>query len=258
MIRLPEISPYIFSIGGFGPTWYGLMYVIGFLLGYQLAKRRAKRLLGWNEELVGSLLTYTILGVILGGRIGYVLFYQFELFLSNPLYLFDIRSGGMSFHGGLLGVIVAIAVFAYVKKQHFLVVGDLLAPIFPIGLFFGRIGNFINGELWGHQTDVAWAVIFPQDPAGLPRHPSQLYEAALEGLLLFIILNIMVRYRCAVGRLSGVFLVGYAVARFSVEFVRLPDAHIGYLNANWLTMGQILTIPMFVVGLYLVLRKVKS
>lgn len=258
MIRLPEISPYIFNIGGIGPTWYGLMYVVGFLLGYQLAKYRAKKLVGWDEELVSSLLTYCIFGVILGGRIGYVMFYQLEHFLQNPLYLFKITEGGMSFHGGLLGVIFAIFLFAKVKQKAFLQVTDFVAPIFPIGLFFGRIGNFINGELWGKPTDLPWATLFPTDPQQLPRHPSQLYEAGLEGLVLFIIIYGLSQKQLAVGRLSGLFLLGYGVARFVVEFVRVPDAHIGYIAFGWLTKGQLLTVPMMIVGLYFLLRKKKA
>ncbi|MGY0398891.1 MAG: prolipoprotein diacylglyceryl transferase [Ostreibacterium sp.] len=258
MIQLPEISPYIFKIGSIGPTWYGLMYVIGFILGYQLARYRAKSMENWNDELVNSLLTYSILGVILGGRIGYVLFYHFDFFMENPLYLFQITKGGMSFHGGLLGVIGALWLFARNKKLSFWEVGDFVAPIFPIGLFFGRIGNFINGELWGHQTNVPWAVIFPQDPLGLPRHPSQLYEAFLEGLVLFIIIYWCSLKKPARGRLSGLFLLGYGIARFGVEFIRLPDDYIGYMAFGWLTRGQLLTIPMIIIGIYLLLRKIKS
>ncbi|MBS9777383.1 MAG: prolipoprotein diacylglyceryl transferase [Gammaproteobacteria bacterium] len=258
MIHLPEISPYIFKIGSIGPTWYGLMYVAGFLIGYQLVNRWAKARSDWNEDLVSSLLTYIVLGVILGGRIGYVLFYQFEYFLHNPLYLFLITEGGMSFHGGLLGVITSVLLFSYVKKFAFFSVMDFIAPVFPIGLFFGRIGNFINGELWGHATTVPWAVVFPQDSEQLPRHPSQLYEATLEGLVLFIIVYLFARTKPAAGRVSGVFLIGYGISRFIVEFVRVPDAHIGYMAFDWLTRGQLLTIPMILVGIFLLLRKVEK
>lgn len=254
MIQLPEISPYIFQIGSIGPTWYGLMYVIGFMLGYQLAKYRAKSLPSWTEELVSDLLTYAILGVILGGRIGYVLFYQFDYFLSNPLYLFRITDGGMSFHGGLLGVIFALWLFAKRKQKNWLAVGDFVAPLFPIGLFFGRIGNFINAELWGKVTDVPWGVVFPHG-GSLPRHPSQLYEGLLEGLLLFIVIYYYSRKKLPLGRLSGLFLVGYGLARFMVEFVRVPDAHIGYIAFDWLTKGQLLSLPMIAIGLFLLLRR---
>ncbi len=258
MIHLPEISPYIFKIGNFGPTWYGLMYAISFLIGYQLLKVLTKDRDDWNEDLVSSLLTYIILGVVLGGRIGYVLFYHFDFFLQNPLYLFKITEGGMSFHGGLIGVIVAVWLFARKNQRPFFSVIDLIAIVAPIGLFFGRIGNFINGELWGHTTDVPWAMVFPQDPEQLPRHPSQLYEAGLEGLLLFIIIYLFARKKPATGRISGLFLIGYGLARFSVEFVRLPDAHIGYMAFGWLTRGQLLTLPMIIFGLFLLFRKVSK
>lgn len=255
MIQLPEISPYIFQIGGFGPTWYGLMYVIGFMLGYWLAQHRAKQLPDWTEEQVSDLLTYAVLGVILGGRIGYVLFYQWETFLANPAYLFKITEGGMSFHGGLLGVIFALWLFARKHHKRWLAVGDFVAPLFPIGLFFGRIGNFINAELWGKVTDVPWGVVFPTG-GPLARHPSQLYEALLEGLVLFIAVFIYSRKQPPVGRLSGLFLLGYGLSRFVVEFVRVPDEHIGYIAFDWLTKGQLLSLPMVIVGLFLLLRKV--
>lgn len=255
MIQLPEISPYIFKIGSIGPTWYGLMYVVGFLLGYQLAKYRAKRMPNWSEQQVSDLLTYAILGVILGGRIGYVLFYQLNTFLDNPFYLFKITEGGMSFHGGLLGVILALWLFARRHGKSLFDVGDFVAPIFPIGLFFGRIGNFINAELWGKVTDVPWGMVFPNGGA-LPRHPSQLYEALLEGLVLFIIIWWFAGKKPAAGRLSGLFLMGYGIARFIVEFVRVPDAHLGYIAFDWLTKGQQLSLPMIVLGAYLLFRKV--
>lgn len=258
MIHLPEISPYIIKIGPIGPTWYGLMYVVGFILGYQLLKYHLKDRDDWHEEQLNSLLTYVILGVILGGRIGYVFFYHFDLFVENPLYLLKITQGGMSFHGGLLGVLLAVALFVYHQKKSFLVTMDFIAPVFPIGLFFGRLGNFINGELWGHQTDVPWAVVFPNDPSALARHPSQIYEALLEGVLLFVILNLYYKRRPATGRVGGLFLLGYGLARFVVEFVRLPDAHIGYMAFGWLTRGQLLTVPMILIGLYFLLRKVRQ
>ncbi|PIE45519.1 MAG: prolipoprotein diacylglyceryl transferase [Gammaproteobacteria bacterium] len=257
MVQLPEISPYIFKIGSVGPTWYGLMYVIGFLLGYQYAKYRAKSMPQWSEQHISDLLTYAILGVILGGRIGYVLFYQFDYFINSPLYLFKITDGGMSFHGGLLGVVLALIAFARKNRKHWLSVTDFVAPVFPIGLFFGRIGNFINAELWGKVTDVPWGVVFPNG-GPLPRHPSQLYEALLEGLVLFFVMAIYAKSRPTRGRLSGLFLLGYGLSRFAVELVRLPDAHIGYMAFGWLTRGQLLTVPMIVFGLFLLLRKVKS
>ncbi len=219
----------------------------------------AKRLPDWDEQQVSDLLTYAILGVILGGRIGFVLFYQFDHFIDNPLFLFKITEGGMSFHGGLLGVIFALWLFAWRRQKSWLAVGDFVAPLFPIGLFFGRIGNFINAELWGKVTDVPWGVVFPNGGT-LPRHPSQLYEALLEGLLLFVIILLYARKKPPAGRLSGLFLLGYAIARFVVEFVRVPDAYIGYtklqwLHIDWLTRGQLLSLPMVIIGIYLLMRK---
>lgn len=262
MITFPEISPYIFQldlpiVGTLGPTWYGLMYVIGFVLGFQWAKIMIKRLPDWSEEQISDLLTYAIVGVIAGGRVGYVLFYQFERFVDNPMYLFKITEGGMSFHGGLLGVLVGLWLFARKNNKHFVAVGDFVAPIFPIGLFFGRIGNFINSELWGKPTDAPWGVVFPNG-GNVARHPSQLYEAALEGLLLFIIINLAARTPQPLGRLSGLFLLGYGLSRFIVEFFRVPDAHIGYDAFDWLTRGQLLSVPMIVLGAYFVFRKPRT
>ncbi len=260
MITFPTISPYLFQVdvpklGTIGPTWYGLMYVVGFLLGYQWAKHRIKRLPTWTELQISDLLTYAIVGVIVGGRVGYVLFYHLDLFLANPAYLFKITEGGMSFHGGLLGVAIAVFLFARKHDKGWVETCDFVTPIVPIGLFFGRIGNFINAELWGKTTDVPWGVVFPNG-GPLPRHPSQLYEALLEGLLLFIIMNYMARQPRGRGFLSGLFLLGYGVARFAVEFVRVPDAHLGHVGTgwlDWLTRGQQLSFPMIVIGAGLML-----
>lgn len=255
MITFPEISPYIFKVGNIGPTWYGLMYVIGFMLGYWLALKKADNAPNWQRKEVESLLTYCILGVILGGRIGYVFIYQFQAFLDNPAYLLMIQNGGMSFHGGLMGVLIAVWLFKKKQQKRFFEVTDFIAPLFPIGLFFGRIGNFINGELWGRPTSLPWGVVFPNAEGA--RHPSQLYEATLEGLILFCILYYLSGKQLAMGRLSGIFLIGYGISRFVVEFFREPDAHIGFIAMNWLTMGQLQSIPMVIFGLYLLLRKVK-
>ncbi len=256
MITFPEISPYIFKIGSIGPTWYGLMYVIGFTLGYWLALKRADQLSNWQRKDVENLLTYCILGVILGGRIGYVFIYQFPRFVEDPSYLFKIWEGGMSFHGGLMGVLLAVFIYKRRYDKTFFEVTDFIAPYFPIGLFFGRLGNFINAELWGRKTDLPWGVIFPNVEGA--RHPSQLYEATLEGLVLFAILFTLSKKNLPTGRISGVFLIGYGVSRFIVEFFREPDAHIGYIAMNWLTMGQIQSVPMVLFGLYLLLRKVRQ
>ena len=255
-IAFPQIDPVIFQIGPLAVRWYALAYISGILLGWQLAKRIVKRN-GWQmtQDQVDDLMFYATLGIVLGGRLGYVFFYQPAYFLANPLNAFAVWQGGMSFHGGLLGVIVAIVLFARHHKLPWLEVADLAAIVTPIGLFFGRLANFINGELWGRPSDVPWAMVFPHG-GPLPRHPSQLYEAALEGIVLFTIMWVAAR---AVklpnqrGLLGGLFLLGYAAARSLVEFVREPDAHLGFLF-NVITMGQLLSLPMAVIGLFLVVR----
>jgi phosphatidylglycerol:prolipoprotein diacylglycerol transferase len=229
------------------------MYLVGFIAAYWLAKKRLART-GWSEDDLSDLLFWGFLGVIIGGRLGYVLFYQFEYFVSDPLYLIKIWTGGMSFHGGLLGVIAAIILFARKKKVSFLAVGDFVAPLVPIGLGAGRIGNFINGELWGRATDVPWAVIFAStDPDRLPRHPSQLYQFALEGVVLFTLLWLFSRKPKPVGAVAGMFLLGYGIVRFVVEFFRQPDAHLG-LNSLGLSQGQILSLPMIIIGAVIIYR----
>ncbi|KGJ96220.1 prolipoprotein diacylglyceryl transferase [Colwellia psychrerythraea] len=251
-LQFPVIDPIIFSIGPVSLRWYGTMYLIGFLAAMFMANRTADRSNGlWTREQVSDLLFYGFLGVILGGRVGYVLFYQFEYFLSDPLYLFEIWQGGMSFHGGLLGVILAIFIFARKTKKSFLEVGDFVAPLVPIGLGMGRLGNFINAELWGRQTDVPWAMVFPTDSLQVPRHPSQLYEFALEGVVLFAILYIITRKTNRLGLASGAFLIGYGVFRSIVEFFREPDAHLG-LYFSFISKGQILSIPMILVGVLVI------
>jgi len=195
--------------------------------------------------------------VLLGGRLGYVLFYKPAYYLSHPLEVAAVWSGGMSFHGALIGVIVAMWFYGVRTNRSFLTVSDFVAPLTPLGLFAGRIGNFINQELWGKVSSVPWAMQFPRtDPAMLPRHPSMLYEAMLEGLLLFIVLWLYSARPRERGRVSGLFLVIYGLSRFAVEFVRVPDAHLGYLALGWVTMGQILTVPMILFGLWLFLRRV--
>lgn len=257
-LTFPQLDPIIFSIGPIALRWYGLMYLIGFVAALFLANRAADKSKGlWTRDQVSDLLFFAFLGVILGGRIGYVFFYQFDLFLSDPLYLVRIWEGGMSFHGGLLGVITAIFIFAHKTKKHFLAVGDFVAPLVPIGLGMGRIGNFINAELWGRQTDVSWAFVFPTDPLQLPRHPSQLYEFFLEGLVLFIILFYVTRKPRTLGLASGVFLIGYGVFRMIVEFFREPDAHLG-LIFSYISMGQILSLPMVIAGFLLIFIGAKT
>ena len=257
-LDFPDIDPVLVSIGplfGYGPLnihWYGVMYAVAFGLAYWLASRAAaKPGSGWTKEQVSDLLFFGFLGVIVGGRLGYVFFYNFEQLLAEPLYLFKTWEGGMSFHGGLLGVLLAMAWFARRYHKSYLVLGDFVAPLIPLGLAAGRLGNFINGELWGRTTDVPWAVMFP-NAGSLPRHPSQLYHVLLEGILLFIIILLVRRLKPATGTLGGVFLLGYGVFRFFVEFFRQPDAHLGVLSAG-MTMGQWLCLPMIVVGLGLII-----
>jgi phosphatidylglycerol:prolipoprotein diacylglycerol transferase len=251
-LQFPVIDPIIFSIGPVALRWYGTMYLIGFLAAMFMANKAADNSKGlWTRDQVSDLLFYSFLGVILGGRVGYVLFYQFDYFIADPLYLLKIWEGGMSFHGGLLGVILAIFIFAKKTNKSFLTVGDFVAPLVPIGLGMGRLGNFINAELWGRQTDVPWAMVFPTDPLGLPRHPSQLYEFFLEGVVLFIILYVICRKPRTLGLAAGTFLIGYGVFRSIVEFFREPDAHLG-LYFSFISKGQILSIPMILIGLFMI------
>ena len=246
----PQFDPVFFSIGPLSIHWYGVMYLVGFLLAQYLAIWRAKRdsWRGFNSDQIQDLLFYCVLGVIIGGRVGYVFFYHFDYFLQNPLYLFKINEGGMSFHGGFLGVVVAVMLFARRNNKTLFQVGDFVAPVVPQGLFFGRLGNFINGELWGRPTDAPWGMIFPQANDMLTRHPSQLYQMAGEGLLLFIILwfySSKQRPRMAV---SAAFMLGYGVLRTAAEFFREPDEHIGYLLGGYLTQGMLLSLPMIIIG----------
>lgn len=244
-----------FSIFGWDIYWYGLMYLAAFVVAWLLGRYRARQPdSGWNNEQVDDLLFYGGLGVILGGRIGYVLFYNFSVFIHDPLVLFQVRDGGMSFHGGLLGVMLALWLFNRKYQKGYFTVLDFAAPLGPLGLGFGRIGNFINGELWGSPTSLPWGMIFPA--AGPePRHPNPLYEAFLEGAVLFAILWWFSSRPRPVMAVSGLFAIGYGVFRFIIEFVRIPDAHIGYLAWGWLTMGQLLSLPLIVVGIILMLLK---
>lgn len=251
-LTFPNIDPVLIQIGPLAVRWYGLMYLLGFVFAMWLANRRADKLgSGWTREQVSDLLFAGFLGVVLGGRIGYVLFYNFDMFLANPLYLFKVWTGGMSFHGGLLGVITAMFWYGHKNGRTFFNVADFVAPLVPFGLGVGRLGNFINGELWGRTTDVPWAMVFPTG-GPLPRHPSQLYEFFLEGVVLLIILNIFIRKPRPAGAVSGLFLFGYGSFRFIVEYFREPDAHLG-LYGGWISMGQILSLPMVIGGLLMML-----
>lgn len=263
MLSYPDIDPVAISIDAFtvagktiGPLevhWYGLMYLFGFLGAWLLAYRRGRRSDTVIEpKQAEDLIFYGAMGVVVGGRVGYVLFYNFEAFLSDPLLLVRVWDGGMSFHGGLIGTALALLLFARKIQKNFFDIVDFVAPFAPIGLFFGRIGNFIGGELYGRATDVPWAMVFPTDPTGLPRHPSQLYEALLEGLLLFVILFWFSNKPRPRGSVIGLFLLLYGVFRFTVEFFREPDAHIMFDLFGWMTRGQILCLPMIAVGLALI------
>lgn len=253
----PHIDPVIFSIGPIGVRWYGLMYLLGFAFAMFVANKRAdKPGSGWTREQVSDLLFAGFLGVVLGGRIGYVLFYGFDYWMADPLYIFKVWTGGMSFHGGLLGVITAMLWYGRKNNRTFFSIADFIAPLVPFGLGAGRIGNFINGELWGRVTDVPWAIIFPNG-GPYPRHPSQLYEFLLEGVVLFLILNWFIRKPRPAGAVSGLFLIGYGVFRFSVEFVREPDAQLGLFD-NFISMGQILSTPMIIIGALIMIWSYKT
>lgn len=256
-MEYPQIDPVAFALGPLKVHWYGIMYLLAFAAAWFLGMMRARRPdTPLQPKQVEDLIMYGAFGVILGGRMGYVLFYHFDKFLVDPLWLFRIWEGGMSFHGGFIGVCVAILVYARRTQTTLLGLGDFVAPLVPLGLGFGRLGNFIGQELWGRATDptAPWAMIFPRDPEQLPRHPSQLYQAFLEGLVLFFVLFWLSRKPQPRGLLSGTFLVLYGCFRFVVEFVREPDAHlVDQLLMGWMSRGQVLSLPMIVAGLGLIL-----
>ncbi|HEX7011705.1 MAG TPA: prolipoprotein diacylglyceryl transferase [Steroidobacteraceae bacterium] len=285
MLSYPSIDPVIFSIGPFGPVgpfavrWYGLMYVVGFVLAWWLGRRRAASPRStWGEQDVDDLIFFAAIGVIVGGRLGWVAFYGGEQFLEDPSMLVRIWEGGMSFHGGLIGVLVALTIFAWRRRRSVADVCDFLAPLPGLGIFAGRIGNFINGELWGKPTDVPWgfvvdpAVLHPTqaaeaerlcrrfdiDPCVLQVHASQLYEGLLEGLVLFIILWLYTSRERPRLAPSGLFLLCYGIFRFLAEFVRIPDENRGYVLFDWVTMGQILSTPMIVAGALLLVLAYRS
>ena len=274
MSYLHQIDPVAFSLGPLSVHWYGLMYVVGFGVAWWLGRRRVRagRLPGVDEEAFGDLMFYGLLGVILGGRVGYVLFYAFGDFLADPLMLLRPWEGGMSFHGGLLGVLAAAWWWSRRHGLHFFDTMDFAAPLVPLGLGLGRIGNWIGGELWGKPTDAGWGVVFPNalpdqfralDATALrslheagaleafARHPSQLYQAFLEGVVLFALVWVASMQPRPRYMVSGLFALGYGAFRFLVEFVRQPDAHLGYLAFGWLTMGQVLSLPLVALGLFL-------
>ena len=250
MLMHPNFDPVAIAIGPVKVHWYGLMYLIAFAGGWWLGCVRARDAWrGWSRDAVGDVLFWIALGVIAGGRLGYMLFYDVERLLANPLSVFMVWQGGMSFHGGLIGVLVAMWWFARTRGRGFFDVADFIVPLAPLGIAAGRFGNFINGRLWGKPSDLPWAMVFHDPRAGdVARHPSQLYEALLEGVVLFVVLWWFTRRPRPAMAASGVFLVGYGLARTLVEFVRVPDAHLGYLAFGWVTMGQVLTLPMIAAG----------
>jgi phosphatidylglycerol:prolipoprotein diacylglycerol transferase len=258
VLLFPEFDPYIIHYGSFGVRWYALSYIVGLVLGWRLVRRLVQRPPAVATALqVDDFLTWATLGVVLGGRLGYVLFYQPSFFLEHPLQVFQVWTGGMSFHGGMLGV--AIAVFLFCRRQGIPILGfaDRIAVAAPIGLGLGRLANFINGELWGRPAPdwVPWAMIFPTG-GPVPRHPSQIYEALLEGLTLFFIMFALSRREALLARfgmLTGIFLVGYSIARIVAEFFREPDPFLGFLFAG-ATMGQLLSLPMMLAGIVLIVR----
>ncbi|OHB26030.1 MAG: prolipoprotein diacylglyceryl transferase [Desulfuromonadaceae bacterium GWB2_53_15] len=247
----PTIDPVFFSIGPLQFRWYGLMYVLAFVATYFILRSEIRRKqLPLTTDDVSDLVFYGAMGVVLGGRFGYILFYNPAFYLANPLQLFAVWEGGMSFHGGFLGVILAFALYARKKRISFWTLIDMAAQCAPVGLGLGRIGNFINGELYGRQTDVPWGIIFPGG-GGTPRHPSQLYEAFLEGLLLFLIVRFAARRSTATGVAGWTFVAGYGLFRFIVEFFRQPDAQLGTFLGLF-SMGQLLSLPMFLLGCFMV------
>lgn len=252
MLQYPQFDPVALQIGPVAIHWYGLMYLLAFALVYGLGRYRLLRNPAaiMTPKGLEDLIFYSVLGVVLGGRLGYVVFYKPDYYLQHPLEIAYLWQGGMSFHGGLIGVIVVMLLFARKKGLPFLAVSDFIAPLIPLGLGAGRLGNFINGELWGRPSDVPWAMVFPQSGDNLPRHPSQLYELGLEGLLLFAVLWIYSRKPRPLGRVSALFLMGYGALRFAVEFTREPDNFLGLL-AGGMSMGQWLSLPMFLAGLLL-------
>lgn len=260
MIPFPNINPVAldigeihlpwFTVGPIAVHWYGLSYIAGILLGWVLLHRRAAHTDGrWTRDQVADAVFYAALGGVLGGRIGYILFYNLDAYLAAPWTVLAVWHGGMSFHGGVIGLSAALKWYGRSIGRTFREVADFLVPAVPIGLCLGRIANFINQELWGAPTEQPWGVLFTHPAAGeLPRHPTQLYESFLEGVVLFVILNLMARKPRPAGHITGTFLLLYGMFRFAVEFLREPDPQLGYLAFGWLTMGQVLSTPMILVG----------
>ena len=251
MLTYPPIDAIAVQIGPIKVHWYGIMYLFGFALAWWLAKLRAQKLnYHWHNEIISDLIFYCALGAIIGGHLGYILFYSPGELLSDPWFIFKIWHGGMSFHGGLFGVIISLIFFSHKIGYAFLEMLDFTAPLVPPGLALGRIGNFINSELLGRITTVPWGMVFPNG-GPLPRHPSQLYESFTEGVLLFIIIWLYAAKPRPTGTTSALFLLGYGIIRFVSEFFREPDSYLGFVALNWLTMGQLLSLPMITIGAYM-------
>jgi phosphatidylglycerol:prolipoprotein diacylglycerol transferase len=255
MFTYPDLNPVALQIGPLAIYWYGIMYVLGFAGVFWSCYKR--RLAGsqfgvspWNSNEIMDLLFYGAMGVIFGGTVGYLLFYEPAVFFDDPLRVFRFWEAGRSFHGGLLGVLLAVFIFGKIHRRHFWAITDFIAPAIPIGIMAGRLGNFINGELWGRVTNMPWGIVFPH-AGNLPRHPSQLYEFGLEGLCLFIILNVDAKKPRKTGSASGLFLVCYGLFRFGIEFFREPDLNQGFIALGWVTKGQMLSLPMVAIGLFL-------
>jgi phosphatidylglycerol:prolipoprotein diacylglycerol transferase len=255
MLTYPNIDPIALQLGPISIHWYGIMYMLAFVSAWWLAMRRAS-IAGFSKEQVSDIIFYGAIGVVLGGRIGYILFYQFGAFIKEPSMILRVWEGGMSFHGGLIGVILAVIFCARRQQRSFASIMDFVAPIVPLGLGAGRLGNFIGGELWGRPTDLPWGMVFPHVDQ-LARHPSQLYQFALEGIFLFILVWLYSAKPRASLKVSGMFLLGYGGQRLVVEFARQPDAHLNFIAFGWLTQGQLLSMPMIALGLYLLLRKAR-
>ena len=264
IMPFPDIDPIAFSIGPLAIHWYGLAYVVGIMLGWSYARRIAGNESLWpgnaspvTKTQLDDFVVWAALGIVLGGRIGYILFYDMPAVIESPIRAIQIWNGGMSFHGGIIGTTIAMILFARKNSIPIWSLFDIVAGVVPIGLFFGRIANFINGELWGRLADVPWAVVFPSG-GPFARHPSQLYEAGLEGIVLLSVLALLIygfRALKSPGLISGVFVCGYALSRILVEFFREPDAQLGYLlGTGWLTMGMVLSFPMILLGLWAIMR----
>ena len=259
MLTYPQIDPVAISLGPVKVHWYGLAYLAGLAFAWWFAVRRTRH--PWSavrREQVDDLIFYAALGVVLGGRFGYALFYGGDKLAQDPTWLLRVWQGGMSFHGGFLGVLIAMYVFA--RRQHivFGALMDFVAPLVPLGLAFGRLGNFIGQELWGRASDLPWAMVFPRDPLQLARHPSQLYQFALEGVLLFIIMMWYSSRERPTWAVAGVFSLGYGCLRFVAEFFREPDQHIGFQALGWMTRGQMLCLPMIALGVYLIVSSYRG